>query len=284
MYSVLSLVTGLLIAVMIFINGELSAAYDIFIATAIIHIVGVAFSFAALKVAKKDIKFIKGLPFWAYLGGAIGIITTLFNNYSFGKISVTSLLALGLFGQMATSLVIDSFGLFGMKKHAFQKRALIGVAFSLLGVFVMLDSTVGTGVLAVVASFCAGITVVLNRTVNAALSKHTGALAGSFINHVVGLPFSIVLALFFSAGSLSSISFSPQVFIYLGGVFGVLVVLLSNVTVRKMAAFKLTTLVFCGQIFTGIVIDLLIASTYDFTSLLGGLLVSAGFLVNLRKK
>ncbi len=284
MYSIFSVLCGLIIAIMIVINGELSATYDVFIATAIIHIVGVMFSFAVIKITKKELKFIRGLPFWAYLGGAFGILTTIFNNYAFGKISVTSIMALGLFGQMATSLVIDSFGLFGMKKHLFQKSALIGLAFSLLGVIVMLDNTVSTGLISVIFSFGAGITVVLTRTVNGTLSKHTGALQGSFINHLVGLPISIVVALAVSANAISSFSFSPHLYIYLGGTLGVTVVLLSNLTVRKMPAYKLTTLMFCGQIFTGIVIDLIISRAYDFTSLLGGLLVSAGFLVNIRKK
>ncbi len=284
MYSILTLLCGFVIAVMILINGQLSAAYDIFVATAIIHIVGVVFSFAVIKLMGRKIKFVKGLPFWVYLGGAFGILTTVFNNYSFGKISVTSIVAMGLFGQMVTSLLIDTFGLFHMPKYAFKKSSLIGLCFSLFGVFIMFDSSVTTGVVAAACSFAAGICIILTRVANGGLSKHIGALQGSFVNHLVGLPISIVIAAVFSGGVIASYSFVPQPLIYIGGALGVTVVLLSNLTVHKMPTLKMTVLMFCGQIFTSIALDLLVLNTYDTRSLVGGLLVSMGFLVNLRKK
>ncbi len=59
-----------------------------------------------------------------YLGGAIGVLTTLFHNLAFTKISVTSIIALSLFGQTITSLIVDKFGIFGMQKRVFERTSL----------------------------------------------------------------------------------------------------------------------------------------------------------------
>ena len=102
----LSLLTGVVIAVMVAVNGGLSQHYGIFIAAVIIHIVGVLFAFFLCVVLKRKISF-KKLPLWLYTGGAIGVLTTVFNNFAFGRISMTSIVALGLFGQTVQSIVLD---------------------------------------------------------------------------------------------------------------------------------------------------------------------------------
>lgn len=276
MYNMLSLLTGVVIAVMVAVNGGLSQHYGIFIAAVIIHIVGVLFAFLLCVVLKRKISF-KKLPLWLYTGGAIGVLTTVFNNFAFGRISMTSIVALGLFGQTVTSLAIDCLGLFGMEKHPFKKSSLLGLVFSLAGIFVMLDDI--SALSAVILSFCSGITVVISRTVNAGLSKHSGELQSSFINHLVGLPITVVIALMLERASISSIS--PNIIIYCGGMLGVITVLLCNLTVPKVAAFSLTLLTFVGQVFTGAAIDVLTESQYSRATFIGGILVASGMALNL---
>ena len=109
MYNMLSLLTGVVIAVMVAVNGGLSQHYGIFIAAVIIHIVGVLFAFFLCVVLKRKISF-KKLPLWLYTGGAIGVLTTVFNNFAFGRISMTSIVALGLLGRLQPhwqSIVLD---------------------------------------------------------------------------------------------------------------------------------------------------------------------------------
>lgn len=282
MYQLLSLFTGFLLAIMISINGNLSLQYGVFWSAVIIHIVGViaAFLFRLLKKEKRPL-FSHG-PKWIYLGGAVGVLTTLFNNLSFKYISLTSIVALGLFGQMATSAFIDALGLWGMKKYPFQKSALFGYAFALAGIFFMLDNSVSTSVYAVLLSIAAGVSVVLSRTVNACLSQKTGSLNGSLINHLVGLPITIIMAVLITSGSAFTPAFSiSRLWIYGGGIFGVLVVLLFNVIVPQIPAFKLTVLTFIGQIFTGILLDLVFGKGYSNASFTGGIIIAAGIAVNL---
>lgn len=283
MYNLLTLSAGLIIAIMVVFNGELTAQYGVFTAAVIVHIVGTVFAGAVLKITGRKLLPPKGLPFWLYTGGLLGVLTTIFNNFSYGKISLTSIIAMGLFGQTVTSLIIDCTGLFGMEKHSLKKSSLAGILFSSLGIFVMLDNSIGTALYAVLFSFAAGITIVLSRTVNGRLSDHTNALQGSFLNHLAGLPATVAIALLFERSNLAASihTFSPRIWIYLGGVLGVMVVLLFNMVVMKVSAFRITLLSFVGQVFTGILIDLFTKGSYSFNTFLGGLLVSAGIVISL---
>lgn len=286
MYNLLSMTIGAVGAVMIAVNGRLSAVYDVFIAAVIIHIVGTVFSFIVCKIRRQKV-LVKAGALWMYLGGAIGVFTTLGNNLSYGHISMTSIVALGLFGQTVTSLLVDSFGLLGMEKHPFEKKSLIGLFFASAGMLVMIQpfgSGAGGGVvLAVAAAFGAGISIVLSRTVNGRLAAYAGALPGSFINHLVGLPCTIVIMLLVDHGTLAGqLSVAPAAWwVYCGGMMGVVSVALYNVVVPKVPAFELTLLTFVAQVFAGLAIDLLFGNGYSAVTFWGGMLVAAGMVINM---
>lgn len=282
MYNILSVFVGMVIAVMIAINGQLTTFHGIFIAAVVIHIVGSLFAYVVMKITKQNLQLNKHLPLWFYLGGALGVITTYCNNYAFGKISLTSIIALVLLGQTIASLFIDSFGFFGMKKYPFQKYSLIGLSLAAAGMISMLDAPNLGSFLAVSLSFIAGIFIVLSRTCNARLAEEIGILAGSLINHLVGLPLCILLLLIFQwnpMGANFTLSSSP--WIYFGGVFGVVTVLLFNLLVPKVAAFPLTLLSFVGQLFTSMVLDLILLHTYDASTFLAGLFIASGLGINM---
>jgi len=283
MYDLLSLLIGVIIAAMVAVNGGLTMRYGVFGATVVIHIVGSLFAFLLIKLRRKNSAHQYGIPLWMYMGGVVGVLTVVLNNFSYGKISLTSIVALSLLGQAAASLVIDSFGLFGMGKYPFKKPMLIGLGFSVIGLLAILDNSAKSSLYAVVLSLGAGITIVLSRTVNARLSERTGALQGSFINHVAGLPVAVAVLFIWGRTDqiLSGVAFSPDVWIYLGGIMGVMVVMLSNIIVPEVAAFRLTLLSFVGQISAGITLDLITKRGYSEASFIAGLLVSAGIGTNM---
>ncbi len=283
MFNFLALLTGAIVALMIMVNGELTIQHGVFISTAIIHIVGIIFALLLLKLKNIKMPSLKNLPFWVFTGGMFGIITTVCNNFSFGKISVTAILALGLFGQTVTSLFIDSFGLFGAKKSAIKKSTLIGIIVSLIGITVMMDFSALSSVLALVLSISAGFSVVMSRVTNSGLAKNIGALNGSLINHVVGLPFAILLVFLFDANKIFANltgDFAPF-WVYLGGVLGVIVVMLFNIVMINLTSFRVTILSFVGQTFAGLLIDVFMGNAITYKSLFGGILVAFGMLLNI---
>lgn len=286
MYNLLSLVIGAVVAIMIAINGQLTSAYDLFVSAVIIHVIGTVFSLIVCLCRHQKI-LVKAEAPWMYLGGAIGVFTTFGNNLSYGRISMTSIVALVLFGQTVISLLIDSFGLMGMEKHPFKKTSVIGLVFALAGMLVMLQPSGGGSnagaAMAVAASFVTGIFLVLARTVNGRLAEQAGALTGSFINHLVGLPITVLIMLFAKRGTSAAFTVLPvhSWWIYCGGILGVLTVFLYNVVVPKVASFRLTILTFVAQVFTSLVLDVLFGNGYSKVTLIGGALVAAGMLVNM---
>lgn len=278
-YELLALLSGVVISVMVMFNGDLSAAYGTYWAAVIVHIVGVGGAALLCVVRGRRIRVRSGAPLWAYLGGVIGVLTTLFNNFSFGRITMTSIVALGLLGQSATALVCDGFGWMGLEKRRVGAVQLLGFIPAIIGVAVMLDSSVTGSLLAVALSFAAGASVVFSRTVNARLAAETGPEVGSFINHLVGLPICIALAAAVQGG-VAPVA-GASVWAYLGGLLGVAVVLIFNVTVPRMPAFRLTLLTFTGQIFTGLAIDALLGRDLADASVWGGLVIAAGLLLNM---
>ena len=270
---------------MVAFNGGLTEQYGVYSATVIIHIAGLLL-IVIMAIVSRDNPFSRRQAWFLYLGGAIGVMTTVFNNLAFSRISVSSILALGLFGQSITGLIVDRYGLMNMPKHTFQKRKICGLFLVFCGIISMTNNF---DVLAVLVSFFAGVNIVISRTLNARLAGLTSVCTSTFYNYLIGLLMAIPVCFLFGGNeaAFAGFVFSPRIYIYLGGILGVCVVLLSNITVAKISAFYLSLFLFIGQVFSGIVIDMVISRTFSPRNMVGGIFVAAGLCINLlldRKK
>jgi len=282
MNSILAFVIGIIIALMVLANGSLSAVYGAYLSLIIIHSIGIMASLVLLISQKEKKKILHQGSIWIYLGGAAGMLTILFNNAAFGKITVTSILALSLLGQTLMSLIIDFFGLFGMKKQPISKTTIIGLMFSVIGIVVMVDFSAVQKVNALLYSICSGFTVVIARTLSAALSERAGPIEGSLVYYFTSLIGAAVCFVFsLLQGSAVSFQWSPSVWIYFGGILGVAMVLLQNIVVPRISSFQMTLVAFLGQIFTGVVIDMLQGANFLDRSFIGGIVISAGMLLSI---
>lgn len=213
----------------------------------------------------------------------VGVLTTVFNIMAYGKISMTSIVALGLLGQTVAALAVDGLGLSGMEKRPFRKTSLWALGFAVAGIWVMVGSSISEAATAVTLSIGAGIAVVVSRTLNSKLSGCIGPLRGSLVNHVVGLVVTVVLApeTIVKSGLPTPTAGALRAWIYCGGILGVACVLLNNITVPKIPAFHLTMLTFTAQIFTGILMDVVAGVGYSDTSFFGGILVAVGMMSSM---
>lgn len=282
MYYLLSIIIGTIIAVMVGVNGQLTMKYGLYLATVMIHIAGILMVLLTMIWRKEKFHINRKFQWFIYTGGALGVVTTLFNNLAFGKISVSAILALSLFGQSLTSIVIDEFGLFHMEKRPFCRLKWIGILLVIIGIGYMTFPIKIIAFMPIMVSFITGLTIVVSRTTNAVIAEKNGALSSSMLNYVVGLTISI-LVLFLAGGfpQLSHISFSPRIFIYLGGALGAIAVILSNLTVAKISSFYMTLFLFVGQTSTGILLDFMITRKLDIHILIGAIFVSLGLCFNL---
>jgi transporter family-2 protein len=285
MYYFLTSLAAVLIAVMVAINGGLTDVYGVHLATLIIHCIGlVAATVVALVKKQKLLASLRGLPAALLLGGAIGYFTTLFNNMAVGKISFTALLALSLLGQAATSLAIDQFGFFGMPVRKFNVGKLAGLGFTVGGIVILLWGDTQSAFLPAFVSLLTGLTVVTSRQINAQLSARTGEYAATWCNYVTGTAVAAA-ALLIAALTGSHIPWgagvSPRLWIYLGGVVGTVIVLLSNYVTMKMPSLIMTLFMFAGQVFGGVAIDAALYGDFSARTLLGGVCAFLGLVLNV---
>ncbi|MFL0488184.1 MULTISPECIES: DMT family transporter [Bacillus] len=137
LYNFLSVFIGVLIAIMLPLNGILSEMIGNYTASVVIHLVGLIAVVFVLILNKNKIHFEKGIPLYLYSAGAIGVFTVLFSNISFSALGASITIALSLLGQSIASIVIDHFGLLGMKVAKFEKKKLVGLLFISSGIIVM---------------------------------------------------------------------------------------------------------------------------------------------------
>lgn len=138
MNEILAVVSGVLIAVMVFMNGELSATYGSMHATVFIHVVGLAGISLLMLVRRKNKQEKKPVPWYLWLGGCIGVFTVVSNILTFPVLGVSLTLGFGVLGQCLISIVIDRFGWFGVPKQSFSPHRLAGLGVIAAGVALML--------------------------------------------------------------------------------------------------------------------------------------------------
>jgi transporter family-2 protein len=136
-YNLLSVFIGALIAVMVTFNGVLSAGVGNYTSIVIIHNTGLICITIIVFINKSKIKINKKFPLYLYSAGAIGILTVLFNNLSFQALGVSIPIALGLFGQSVSSIIIDHFGLLDMEIIKFKKEKIFGLGLIIIGILTM---------------------------------------------------------------------------------------------------------------------------------------------------
>lgn len=280
MYYLISLMIGILVAVMITVNGGLTALYGVYSATVVIHIVGLIL-IGGIIFFRREKPFAKRLPWYLYIGGVLGVATTASTNFAFGKISVSAILAVSLFGMSIAGVLVDQFGLFGMKKHPFRAHQVPGILLVMGGIFWMMGGEFV--LLPVLAVFGSGVLLVISRSFNSRLADETSLYISTFFNYVCGLATAIPVFLLFGGNEpvWAGLVLSPHWWSYLGGAIGVATVWLSNVVVVKIPQLYITLLMFVGQVFTGVLLDALIDGAFSTANIIGGVLVSFGLALNL---
>lgn len=137
MNNLISVLIGVLIALMVLFNGSLSSSLGNYQAGVIIHVVGLIATSLFMLIRGLKIKIKKNIPFYMYMAGAIGVFTVLFNNIGFMTLGASLTLAIGLLGQTLASILCDHFGLLGTEQFRFENKKILGIALILIGILIM---------------------------------------------------------------------------------------------------------------------------------------------------
>lgn len=137
MVKLIAVLIGMLITLMITLNGSLATITGNYSSSVVIHLLGLIGTILVMWLTKSKLQFRYHLPVYLYSAGVIGVLTVLFNNISFEGLGVSLTVALGLLGQSIASLIVDQYGLLGMKKINFNRRKITGLILITLGIIVM---------------------------------------------------------------------------------------------------------------------------------------------------
>lgn len=138
MYQLLALVTGFVLAVLIYLNGSLGGSVGIFVSALIFHLLGlVAFIIIAF-VKRQKLIALHTLPPMFLLAGVLSVGSILVGNICMKPLGISLMVGISLCGQLFLSHLIDHFGLFGMPVKPFRKENLVGLSLMACGVWFML--------------------------------------------------------------------------------------------------------------------------------------------------
>lgn len=134
MEGIMVLASGMLIAVMLGINGSLANLVGNNMSVFLIHFTGLIVICLGILVKGKKIRYSKELPLYFYFTGFLGVAVVACNVATFKNIGISNTIALGLTGQVFFSALIDHYGLFNREKDRIGIHKLIGFVFIFIGI------------------------------------------------------------------------------------------------------------------------------------------------------
>ncbi|MCB2316052.1 DMT family transporter [Clostridium tagluense] len=137
-YRNLAVLNGILLAIMIFLNGVLSEKIGLYISTLIYHVLGLLLILLVSIVGKNKLPKFNKIPIILLIPGVLSVLVIFLNNLSSSKIGITLTAGMGLFGQLVLSTLIDHFGLFSMKVTKLRKEKILSFSLIIIGLIFMI--------------------------------------------------------------------------------------------------------------------------------------------------
>lgn len=138
MYKSLALINGVILAIMVFLNGMLAGITGPYMSTLIFHVLGFVLIIIISIIKKNKFPNLKEVPLMFFLPGILSVVTILLNNICIPQIGITLAIGITLFGQLVMSSLIEHFGLFGMPVNRLKKEKVAGFSIISLGIVAMI--------------------------------------------------------------------------------------------------------------------------------------------------
>lgn len=129
------LIAGIGVAVQPPTNAALArASGSVWLAALISFTVGTLALLAVWAVDRTPLSAARAAPWWAWLGGLYGACFVAALAFATPRLGLAVTLTAAVASQLATALLLDRFGLFGLPQQAVTPGRLAGVALVLAGV------------------------------------------------------------------------------------------------------------------------------------------------------
>ncbi len=140
-YLAVAAISGAAMAVQGTFNSVLGKIVGVWESTLIVHLIGTVIVLLIMLVIGRGFdNFAKcsQVPWYAYLGGILNVIIIFTVVKTMPVIGVGNATTAIIVAQVSTAVLIDSLGLFGMKKYDFQYIDLLGIALLAIGARILL--------------------------------------------------------------------------------------------------------------------------------------------------
>jgi len=135
LYWILGLAVGTAIALQSTVNAVLTRGVGLAPTVFLVHLTGAVALVVPLWIFRQHANWSAWhtVPWYAYLGGVLGVVIVSGVTYLVGKIGVTASLTLVIASQLIVAMLIDHLGLFGAEMRSVGVLKIVGVVLLIVG-------------------------------------------------------------------------------------------------------------------------------------------------------
>lgn len=120
------------------INAALSKKVGLFESSFVSFSIGtLTLLLVVLCFGKGNLREVTNVPWWQFLGGLLGAVYVTTMILGVPRIGVTTVMVATLAGQLATGLLIDHYGFFGVQPRPIDWQRLSGLALLMLAIWLI---------------------------------------------------------------------------------------------------------------------------------------------------
>jgi transporter family-2 protein len=225
---------------------------------AIVAALGIVLATGALPRAVGRIRAVGRPPVWQFLGGVVGAALVLVSAAAAPEVGVALLTVALVCGSTGGSLPVDAAGLGPAGKRPITAYRVAGVLLAIAATAIgALGARGDLQPLLLSLALCAGLGMAVQAAANGQLARATGEpFVAALVNITVGFALLGAVALVaFATVSLDAPPANP--WLYIGGLLGGLVVVVSATAVQTLGVLRLGLATVAGQTTGALVIDLI---------------------------
>ncbi len=202
-----------------------------------------------------------GLQRWNLFAGMLGGIFVSIQTNTVPLIGVAVYSVASISGQTASSLIVDSLGLTGASKKQITFRRVLASLITVIAVLVSVWDRIDANDLSLLPVALAGMAggiVGIQRALNGKINIYSGQhWTTSLLNFIMGTGFLLILtAILIPTGHYEFKALpSTPLWIYTGGVLGVIYIAYSATIVQQLGVLASTLLSVGGNLFGALLID-----------------------------
>lgn len=118
------------------LNTALSKVVGLLETTFVVHITGtllLVILLFGLRISKGNLSALSEAPWFAYLGGVVGVAIIYLVAASIPEVGVANATTAIIIGQVVTAIIIDHFGAFGLEQITYGWNQLVGLFLLAIG-------------------------------------------------------------------------------------------------------------------------------------------------------